>query len=414
MTIHPLASTSRLSSASAPPGLAAARPVAAEPAAPEDRVQIEAPVQPEPAPANGHHLVRRLMAGAALAFVATGALAGAAIHVAATAPVCGASPVSISREGVCVSPEIGVKGTNISRTLQIPRYFEQSATDLSSGRSRLVVPEEGAVPPQALQASGDLRVVTWNLHHGTTPIPREPETQWTNQVASLRQHPADVYLLQEVVPWQVDEVVDAMGMPGYYSTANPMGGGLMLVHPDLQVTANQARMVGGEAPALGDRAAARRILVDWMKGGGSESPRVAQVLEVQLPDGQEVTLWNAHLAGRFHPEDNRVQMRDLLALIAEQAGPDGTVVGGGDFNAERDSESLETLKADGYAADGMGIDWISARGAGVEAAGEWQGAPGSPQSVQEGTMPEAVGADSVTSLLSDHPLVDARIQLQAG
>lgn len=81
--------------------------------------------------------------------------------------------------------------------------------------------------------------------------------------------------------------------------------------------------------------------------------------------------------------------------------------------APEDRVQIEApVQAEPAPADGMGIDWISARGAGVEAAGQWQGAPGSSRSVQEGTMPEDVGAGSATSVLSDHPLVDARIQLR--
>jgi len=389
MRMPPLEAGSRLSSASPPPGLKAAAAAPGDVGEPRDVLEVgEEPDEGS----GGARIGRRMLAGAALALLGAGALGGVALHVGATAPVCpDTSSISLSADGLCVSPELGNKATTLSRALRSPLHFEQSVTDLTSGRSRVVTPRDGEAPPQALLASGDLEVVSWNVHHGTGPEAQGSRDQVQAQISALRQHPADVYLLQEVAPWQADDFAEGLGMRGYYSAANPLGGQLTLVHPDLVVTGNHAQLLGRTEMAPGDRTAARRILLEWMQEGGEDSPRLGQLVQVQLPDGRPVTVWNAHLAGSHDPADAPAQVEDLLDLVGEHSTPGTLVVGGGDLNATKGSPTLERLEEEGFATDGQRIDWLVARGSSVEAEGHWLRA----------------GEAS----LSDHPLLQGEVRL---
>jgi endonuclease/exonuclease/phosphatase family metal-dependent hydrolase len=209
--------------------------------------------------------------------------------------------------------------------------------------------------------SGRFRVVSWNLHKGRSPDRTGARPQMAEIVAELRRARADAYLLQEVTPWQARQLVAEMGMPGYYSSTLSWQGNLVLVHPGLAVDGDTQAFLNVDT-APGDWGKALRVFRGYMTRGPRHEPRSGQALQVRLPDGRGLTLWNTHLSAReHHPGERQEETVKMLDLLDRLSGGN-PVVGGGDLNDRAGSPVLAELAARGYEAQGARIDWIALRG----------------------------------------------------
>ncbi|MCA9797428.1 MAG: hypothetical protein KC910_36705, partial [Candidatus Eremiobacteraeota bacterium] len=369
-------SASRLAHAAPPGARRTGAPVESAPP-PPDLVELG-----EPAPRHGSKL-RKAAVLAGLGLTGLGVAAGTA---AVKAPVCDTSVVQINGEGICVAPEVATSANHITRLLRTLPHMGSLDDSLASHQSDLHQPSRPTTRP----LNDELTVVTWNLHHGDAADALGSRNQTPEMIERMNEQKADVYLLQEVAPYHVEELVNGLGMNGYYAQTTALQGNLILVHPQLDVQANAKRVVNyGEQTTLDD-VSAPRLLIDIPQGRASE-PRVVQALRVGRPDGSTAVVWNTHLMnGGDSPEERLAQAENSFAFVDAFAQPGEAVIGGGDLNSGADSEVVAQLAAHDFQTQGARIDWFGARG---------------------GTLTTEVSQPETDSgvPLSDHPTVIAQL-----
>lgn len=360
-----------------PPGLALETDLPLEDTQTPDAVTLS-----EPSPRSTGTL-KKIGAATALGLVGLGAAAG---YTLSTAPVCDTGTISVSLDGVCVSPEASVGWNHVVRLAQGASHLDDLEDSLASHQNEVHHPDSPTTQP--LSQDG-LTAVTWNLHHGDAPDRHGARGQIDEMVQALKEQSADVYFLQEVSPWDVDDLVDGLGMEGYWAHTAPLQGNLILVHPELEVQDNVKRVVNyGDQTAIDVNGP--KLILDVIDDGGLE-PRVMQVLRVQEPDGDTAVLWNTHLMNGGDTVEERLAQADRsFDLVESLAAPGVTVLGGGDLNSGASSRVLADLRARGFDVDGTGVDWFATRN-------------GAREEVQVHRLTDSQGRP-----LSDHPLVATR------
>jgi endonuclease/exonuclease/phosphatase family metal-dependent hydrolase len=357
MNIQP--TSSRLSVFSAPPGAptspAAAPGETSEESALQDTFQARTAEAPEARPSSGwkRKVLSTALAGLALAGVA-GGVAGT---VMVQAPICPGqtSPLSISREGVCVSPRAANDAATAWRQIRGTAHTTQTVQDLASDQSRVLQPD-GTFKPAELPAEGGLRVVSWNLHHAQSPNQDGSRDQSALMLREINDQQAPVVLLQEVPPWHAQSLVDGTGMVGYYAQTTSTQGNLVLVHPDLQVAGQAKSILNSEIDGLADA-------VGHLGRYGGQEPRQVQAVHLVLPDGRQVMVWNTHLSTDAATSSDRAaeQVR-LVDFLDAQARPGEAILGGGDLNNRLQDPAPQRLLERGFDVQGASIDFLASRG----------------------------------------------------
>ena len=323
-----------------------------------------------------------LLAGLAL----TGGATAGVTHAAQNLPLCEHSTSSVAWErGPCVSSDFSNLFDGAYRGARGLLHRGQAIDDLASPGNRILKPDRPRAPNAA---DGSLTVVSWNLHHSTGPSSEGARPQLGSILETLNRQDAEVHLLQEVNPWDAQQIVDQTGMTGYYSQTTPRQGNMILVAPDLQVTGNHRQTLNHDIPT-GDTERAEAV-VDL--GSGLE-PRAAQAIRLQTPEGSLV-VFNTHLSTRSATADARHREGETFNSFVEALVDSGDhVVGGGDLNMRRDGQVLREFESQGYQIGGATIDWLVARGADLKG-------------LAHGDIHTAQGLR-----ISDHPLVRGELEL---
>lgn len=317
-----------------------------------------------------------------------GGLAGTATYAAQNLPLCGQSGSYIAWEdGPCVSPETSKFFDGVYRGTRGAFHRGQAVHDLASQHNRVFQPQSPrkSQPPREKKLKNpreELKVVSWNLHHGTSPDSTGARPQMSEMVQKLKQEHADIVLLQEVTPWDAQMLASGTGLVGYYSQTTPRQGNMMLVAPELEVTDNQRLTLNHPT---GDREAAARV-VDLSRG---QEPRAVQAVRIQ----GKGWVFNTHLStGSATPQDRAAEGKTLETFLQNLGRQGDPILGGGDLNLRRGAEFLGRLQQQGYEFDGATIDWLLVRG------GELSG-------VESGNV-----ANSKGERVSDHPMVRGEIR----
>lgn len=331
----------------------------------------------------------KILAGTMLGITGLGALAGAGLHQAAHAPICQQTQQVVGWEsGPCVSQSLGVGGATAWRYLQTPGHLPGALNSWNSGRHQVI-----AAPNQAenTQDAQNLKVLSWNLHHGVSQDSTGARPQLETMIDTLQEQDADVLLLQEVNPKDASRLAEELGMQGFYAASTPVQGNMILLRPDFEVGQESVTVTTGQDPSQ-----ATTTLKDWLlNGGGSHEPRTLQILDVKLPNGQPAVLWNTHhLTGTYSPEQHQESAQIVQQALQERIQPGELVIGGGDLNANRASHPLLAglEQIEGVRGEGQNIDWIY-----------------SSQSMESEFFHQRVEHQGV--MVSDHPLVGAQLRL---
>lgn len=343
-------------------GVPGARHTVAPEEAPRDAYLPESSPPQEEEPRKKRHLLRKLMAGTALTLTAAGAAGVGGSYLAAHAPICqdAQAVVAVTENGLCVNQEIGLAGAHSWRILAGLPSLPNALDSLSDHHNQVHRPQGEQPPPAPLMQDGELTAVTFNLHHERSPDAEGARDQTGDIVTALRDQKADVYLLQEVSPDHVDDLVEGTGMVGYFSQTSLTQGNLILVHPQLPVQADSSQMLLHGAEGAGE---ALGNLKDWVTQGGAYEPRSLQTVEVGLPNGREAVLWNTHMPTHEYSEQQREDSRDMvMRALDRHSEPGQLVVGGGDINAGEDGSLANLLRQDGHEVHFYHIDAINARG----------------------------------------------------
>lgn len=248
-------------------------------------------------------------------------------------------------------------GSYGGRALRGELHEQQAAEDLSSLHSRLTPAPPGTKPPRPLMEDGKLRVVDWNLHHGFGPDEDGAPDTLKQQIGAMREARGDVYTLQEVSPWQAEELARGTGMDAYYTANTPTQGNAILVHPDLEVKDNDKKVLSHDiAPGNLEQA--------YQAMNSPREPRSAQFLRVRPPGSeQDVVLWNAHLSHSAESNEERLRQTDrMLSGLDGFRAPKDVVIGGGDLNSLEGSPVLQRLR-ETKKSYGTGLDWLTVQGA---------------------------------------------------
>ncbi len=330
------------------------------------------------------------MKTAASAMVALSLLGGGlglAGYAAQNLPLCETAVVSVQSGSVCVSPQASTAASGAYRVARGVPHRNEAVRDLASTTNRVFHPNS---PREAAAPDGELSVVSWNLHHGLSRDADGARPQLSQQIEQLNAEGAEVHLLQEVNPWDVQSIVDGTGMVGYFSQTNGRQGNMILVAPELEVSGN-SRLTVNHDLAPGDLGAARSVVG---LGGGGE-PRAVQAVRVsEAGSSDNILVFNTHLSTGSASPEARLQEGQLLHdFLKDQSQSGDIIIGGGDFNQGAQGPLVQDLKDDGYAVDGARIDWLAANGA-------------APVRVEHETLYSPAGPQ-----LSDHPIVRGEFRL---
>ncbi len=254
-----------------------------------------------------------------------------------------------------VHPKVSAKLAGWGRVARGLPHVWDTIEDARSHTNEVLKPR---VEAEALP-SDQLRIRSWNLHKGQSPDQAGARPQLDAMVQELRESPANVNLLQEVAPWDAQDLVDGTGMKGYYTHTTPFQGNMILVHPELKVT-NHERHRLDPSPDSGGR-----TLLKWISGKGPD-PRAYQSVTVELSGGRSAEIWNTHLAVEDEGEPHKA--REMELLLGELGESDSDlVIGGGDLNIKPDHPAFQQMEAAGYSSESAStqpdeIDWLVARG----------------------------------------------------
>lgn len=370
--------------------LAGCSPLQSTPPAP-------APKPPAPAPADEftpesrspRHRGRKLVA---LGLLGLGGLAGAglaATHAAATLPVCHNQAQIAGWESghACVSMDTALKGATAWRYAEGLVHLPGAMDSWNNQQNQVIHAPAGS--PRLGSEAQELKVVSWNLHHGLSQDSTGARPQLGVMIDQLQHENADVVLMQEVAPGDASTLAHSLHMQGYYAQTTAVQGNLILLRPDIHVQNSSVTFTTGQTPGTG-----LQTLKEWVSGrGGQDEPRNLQVLHVEMPDGQQGTIWNTHnLTGDYPPEQRQQAAETVRHTLQEQIRPGDLVVGGGDLNANNASQAIihELRSLPELEGQQRNIDWIYSN-----AHSDF-----SSQTVEQAGI-----------MVSDHPLVRAQVDL---
>ena len=371
--------------------LAGCSPLRSKPTSPPAPPSPPSPSSDEFRPEAEHssHRGRKIVALGLLGMGSLAGLGAAGLHATATLPVCQNQQqiVGWERGHACVSTETAVQGSTAWRYAR-GVFHLPGAMDSWNHQQNSVIQAPGG--SQRLGQSQELKVVSWNLHHGLSQDSTGARPQLDLMVDQLQHEDADVVLMQEVAPGDAARLAHDLGMQGFYAQTTAVQGNLILLRPDIHVQEQSVTFTTGEQPGGG-----WETLKDWVNGrGGQDEPRNLQVLRAELPDGQQVTVWNTHyLTGDYTPEQRSDAARIIREKLEDSIRPGDVVVGGGDLNANNGGQAIiqELDQVEQMRGQQHNIDWIYS-----STSSQFSG-----QTVEhEGVM------------VSDHPLVRAQVDLR--
>lgn len=320
-----------------------------------------------------------------------GTLAGAGaagLHATATLPICQGQQQIVGWEKghACVAMDTALQGATAWRYADGLFHLPGALDSWNSQQNTVIQAPAGA---QRLGESQELKVISWNLHHGLSQDSTGARPQLDLMVDQLQTENADVVLMQEVAPGDAARLAHDLGMQGFYAQTTAVQGNLILLRPDIHVQEQSVTFTTGEQPGSG-----WETLKTWVSGrGGQDEPRNLQILRAELPGGQPLTLWNTHYMTGEYTNGQREQAAQIIReRLQENIQPGDLVVGGGDLNANNPGQAIikELAQIPEMQGQQHNIDWI------------YSSSPGqfSSQTVEhEGIM------------VSDHPLVRAQVDL---
>lgn len=300
---------------------------------------------------------KKIGLGALGALSLTGGATAATGLVAQHAALCevNSSTVGWQNGGLCVSPDLSKNVDGVYRTVRGQFHRGDAVEDLASDTNRLIVPD-GKV--DGSDEDGQFRLMTWNLHHGTSQNADGARDQIGLQVKQIKAQHADVVLLQEVPPWHVNALVNGTGKVGYYTHTNGRQGDLVLVSPELQVTGNSRVTLNHQITSESDAGK----VVDLSQG---DEPRAAQFLTIQGADtgGKSTGIFNTHLSTTgATAEQRRAEHQNLMTHVGHLQEGTEVFAGGGDFNTRDGREVVQSMRDKGYNVTGATIDWVVSEG----------------------------------------------------
>lgn len=345
----------------------------------------------EPGEEKESHLGRKLLAAGALGLTGLSVAAGGATYAASHLPVCEGQQQIVGWENgsACVSMDVALKGATAWRYLPAAFHVDDAMHTWQSGHN-LVLNGDA----HGGQTAGDeLKVVSWNLHHGQSQDVTGARPQLDDIIDKLQEQHADVYLLQEVAPQHAERLAEELGMRAYFAASTPVQGNMILLDPSIHVSGDSVAVTTGQPPGQGFD-----TLKEWiLHGGGQGEPRNIQVLDVELPGGQSAVIWNTHnLTSDYSPEMQQRAADIAVAEIQKHVDPGEIVLGGGDLNTSHgDHPLIAGLRELPIQGQHSNIDWLySSRGVPLEFQSE-----------------RAQTGDGV--MLSDHVMVRGTVNLSA-
>lgn len=250
-----------------------------------------------------------------------------------------------------------VRLDGVERTARGAAHTHTAVSDLLASENRVFRPDQPRSQRDG-KAADQVRVSSWNLHHGTSPDGQGARDTLTAQIESIKKSGSDVVMLQEVLPWQVEEIVEKTGMTGYYSQTTARQGNMVLVDPSLKVVANRRETLNYDFDK-NDKVDA--LKASWETKAGE--PRAAQALTIERPDGKgEFTVFNTHLStANATPEQRQAESQKFQRFV-QSSGGQGAAIGGGDLNMGASNSMLEGFRESGYTVEGDRIDHLLSRG----------------------------------------------------
>jgi endonuclease/exonuclease/phosphatase family metal-dependent hydrolase len=236
----------------------------------------------------------------------------------------------------------------------------------------------------------ELVVRTWNVFHGNAHPPRR--VGYLRQMVELVTGDGpDVVCLQELPVWALPRIDDWSGMRRYQAiTRPPLWPGPLSKWVTRMHQGFFRSGLSGQANAI--LVAPRHASTDLGQERISDPSVERRVVHaVRLAGPARVTVANLHATNDFaRPDVPRGQALRALAFAECVATPGDVVVLAGDFNVTDPGIA-------GYSAPSDGIDHVLVRAARAVSVDTWP----RERRVQNGAV------------LSDHPVVEARIELAA-
>lgn len=235
-----------------------------------------------------------------------------------------------------------------------------------------------------------LVVRTWNVFHGNADPPRRGG--FLRQMVELvTGDDPDVVCLQELPVWALPRIDDWSGMRRYeVVTRPPLWAGRVSKWVTRMHQGFFRSGLSGQANAIlvAPRHASTGLGHERISAPGGER-RVVHAVRLAGPSG--VTVANLHASNEFaRPDVPRGEAARAVAFAESVSTPGDVVVLAGDFN-------ISDPGITGYSSPSDGIDHVLVRGARAV----WVEAWPRERRVQNGVV------------LSDHPVVEARIELEA-
>jgi endonuclease/exonuclease/phosphatase family metal-dependent hydrolase len=236
----------------------------------------------------------------------------------------------------------------------------------------------------------ELLVRTWNVFHGNAHPPRR-SGYLRRMVELVAGDGPDVVCLQEVPVWALPRIDDWSGMRRFEVVTRPP-----LWPGPLSKWVTRAHQgffrsgLAGQANAIlvAPRHAATTLGHERISEPGRER-RFVHAVRIAGPSG--VVVANLHASNDFaHPEVPRNEVARAVSFAEGVSSPGDVVVLAGDFNVAEPELA-------GYSPPTGGIDHVLVRGA-------------SPRSVVPWPPERRLQNDVV---LSDHPVVEAQIEIEA-
>lgn len=174
----------------------------------------------------------------------------------------------------------------------------------------------------------ELRVMAYNIHHAA-PIGEE-EVDLDGIAQAIKRENPHLVALQEVDADtersgpgnQAAMLAEKLDMHYFFAKAIDYGGG------------DYGLAVLSQYPILEEESFFLPHVTE-----GSEQ-RVLALIKVQLPSGKEVRFGSVHLDYRRDPKDRLKQLEEIVKVTSKDDLP---VILAGDFNAQPDSETMETV-----------------------------------------------------------------------
>jgi endonuclease/exonuclease/phosphatase family metal-dependent hydrolase len=334
---------------------------------------------------------RKWLAWSMLGLSGAGMLAGASVPVAAHLPVCQQSQQVVGWEQgrPCLASDLAVGGATARRYASLPFHLGDQMEAWRSGNHQVFAAPANA--PRLGNSEEQLKVVSWNLHHGLSQDSTGARPQRDTMIEHLQREDADVVLLQEVAPGDADDLAEALGMQGYYAGSTPVQGNMILLRPDMKVNHQSVTYTTGQS---GEDSWG--TLKDWVfNQGGASEPRNLQILKVEMPNGQPALIWNTHhVTHQYSDQQKEAAARAMVGALRENLDYGELMVGGGDLNVSDPNHPLiqDLNQLPGVSGQQRNLDWIYAS-----------------DSSQAQFSGQVVESDGI--MVSDHPLVRAHLML---